>query len=222
MNLPPRIQKFLEEITHKVNPDFEIKNKANPDWILKVAGTFVKLFNKRFDTDYITVLFGKCWFPASNFNEAGDFITDEAWVLKTLAHETIHEYDRKRLGSFLFTLIYLSPQILAVFSLLSIFAVWNLWWLLCLLFLLFLAPIPSPGRAYIEMRGYRMNVMLARRIYNENVEYVSNWVAETQFCGPSYYFMMPFKHYVIKKLQQTDFEKEEIYSKVLEWFKLNP
>jgi hypothetical protein len=222
MTLPTKIQKFLEEITYSVNPKFEIKNKAHPDWVLKIAGMVVGLFNKRFDTDYITVINGKCWFPASNFNEAGDFIADEKSTIEILAHETLHEYDRKRLGTFLYTVLYLSPQIFAIFSLLSIFAIWNLWWLLSLLFLVFLAPIPSIGRAYIELRGYRTNMMLARRGFiNIDLEYYSNWIAEKQFCGPSYYFMMPFKHLMIKKLQSTEFQKEEIYSKILNWFKIN-
>lgn len=221
MKKSPKIEKFLTEVVHSVNPDFEICNKAHPDWLLKIAGSFVKIFNKRFDTDYVTILFGKCWFPSTYFNEEGDFIADEKYVLRTLAHETIHEYDRKRLGSFLFTLFYLSPQILAVFSLLAIFAIWSPWWLLCLLFLGFLAPIPSPGRAYLEIRGYQMNVALMRRIFNENTEQYIDWAADTQFNGPSYYFMFPFKKHVEKKLQETNFEQDEIYRKILNWFRSN-
>lgn len=222
MILPQKVQTFLNEITHKINPKFEIKNKANPTGLYKIASMFIRLFNKEVDERYITVINGNCWFPASYFDSEGNFIADADSTLYVLAHETMHEYDRKRLGTFLFSTMYLFPQVLVILSLLSIFAIWNLAWLTCLFFLLLVLPLPAIGRAYIELRGYRVNVMLNRLSINEEeIAKYAEWISETQFCSSYYYFMFPFKSYVIEKLLERDFEQEEIYKTINEWFKAN-
>jgi len=222
MNIPPKMEKFLNEVTYKVNPDFKIKNKANKTGLYAFLSFFGKLFNPGIDTRYITVINGECWYPANYFDEEGNFKSDfEYSAINILAHETMHEYDRKRLGSFVYTLMYSSPQIFALLALGAIGAIWNSWWLLCLLFLLLAAPIPSPGRAHIELRGYRVNMML-QRINGGNEYSYAEWAADTQFCGAAYFFMFPFRKYVINKLLETEYENEYMYGAIKDWFKLNP
>ena len=223
MIIPAKMQKFLDEVVYKVNPDFKIKNKGQKSGLYAFLSFFGKLFNPDIDTRYITVINGECWYPSSYFDAEGNFkegFTDSA--IEIMAHETMHEYDRKRIGGFLYTMMYASPQIFALLALGAIGAIWNSWWLLCLLFLLLLAPLPAPGRAHIEIRGYRVNMMLERmKAYGDPQAY-AEWAADKQFCGPAYFFMFPFKGYVVKKLMETDYEHEHMYAVIKEWFELNP
>jgi len=221
ITLPPKMTRFLKEVTYKVNPKFVIKNKAFPTGLYKLVAMIVGLFNKKLATGYITVINGECWFPADNFNEAGDkFIGYEEGAIVVLAHETVHEYDRKRFGTALFSLMYLFPQVLVLLSLLAIFAIWSPWWLLCLLFLGFIAPIPSIGRMYLELRGYRVNIMYDR-LLGGDTKYYAEWIAASYFASPDYYYMWPFQNHMTKKLLDTSGEKDEIYSILKAWMIVN-
>lgn len=221
VTFPSKMTKFLNEITYKVNPRFVIKNKAHPTGLYKLIAMLIGLFNKKLAGGYITVINGECWYPASNFNEAGDqFVGYEDGAIVVLAHETVHEYDRKRFGTIPFSLLYLFPQILALLSLLAIFAIWSPWWLLCLLFLGFAAPVPSIGRMYLELRGYRVNMMYDRLVGCEE-ETSANYYASSFFCSPDYYFMWPFQAFVVKKLLDKSCEEDEIYSLLKTWMLKN-
>ena len=145
MIIPAKVQKFIEDIAYPVNPNFKIKNKEHKTGLYAIASFFGKIFNPELDTKYITVSLGECWYPADYFDTSGNLKEDRVnEVIEILAHEVIHEYDRKRFGTVLYTIAYAFPQILAIFALGAIGAIWNPWWLLCLAFLLFLAPIPAP------------------------------------------------------------------------------
>ena len=93
-----------------------------------------------------------------------------------------------------FNLLYLSPQI---FSLLSINALFYSNWFL--LFLLFLLPVPSPGRAWLEFRGYKMS--MAVWYWTTGITPDINFVVK-QFTNSSYYWMWPFKRSLERKLQR--------------------
>jgi hypothetical protein len=221
IEMPPLVAKFLSEVVLKINPDFRIRNKAKPVGLYSWVRPIAKIFNKGFDTRYITVINGECWFPASYFDKDGTkFIGDDRRTVEILAHEAIHEFDRKRLGTIPFTCMYLFPQILAVFSLLSVLAVWNMWWLLCLLFLLFLAPIPAPGRTWIEVRGYKTNMTFSR-MSGWDPYLVSFGIIDTNFVGPNYYYMMPFRDWVARRLLDFSHESEPIYASMIAWYRKN-
>ena len=96
-----------------------------------------------------------------------------------------------------FNFLYASPQCFAPFALL---AFWNLWFLL---FLLCALPIPSPGRAWAEIRGYRMTMAVYYWLSGQKVDI--KWMVE-QFVGPSYYFMWPFRKWLMKRFNK-EFEK---------------
>lgn len=220
ISFPPLVRRFLSEVTEKVNPSFRIRTKDKPDWIYRIVRAVVGIFNKDLDEHYITVISGTCWVPPSfAVRSARDQI-------ETLAHETVHEYDRKRLTTPVFTLLYLFPQILGILALLAILAIWfGPGWLWCLGFILFLAPIPSPGRMWIELRGYQTNMMLAKYVGKWNTPEGLEWVAEyysKQFTGSGYYFMWPFRKHVIKLLvNNTKFEQEGIGKIILDWHRAN-
>ena len=216
IKLTPKVQTFLEEFTYKINPDFQIKSKANPEGLYALVRPFALLFNKDFETRYITIVNGTCWFPASYFDSNGYLDDASHDIVQILAHETIHEHDRMRLGTARFTALYMFPQILALLSALSVFSFWSAWWLLSLLFLFFLAPLPAPGRALLEIRGYKVNLSFAK-IDGWDPRLVALNIIERQFMGPNYYFMMPFKGWVSDRLLDFSHENEEIYSRMIAW-----
>ncbi len=121
----------------------------------------------------------------------------EPWELVSyivlLAHEGQHLFDRKAAWWF-FNLAYLSPQIFAVLALLSLI---NIWWLFALVFL---APIPSVGRAIIEIRGYNVSIATVYWLGwgKLNVEHIVN-----NFCNGNYYFMFPLRKYLTRKFEKT-------------------
>jgi hypothetical protein len=120
----------------------------------------------------------------------------EALGMETMAHEMQHVWDWSRMKLW-YTFIYTWPQNFALLSLLSF---WSLWWLLCLLFLL---PLPSPGRMWIERRGYLMTLLVLKwkRGMESEKDDLMRWRLErkdrywviSQFVGSSYYFMWPFQ-----------------------------
>lgn len=216
--MSPLVERYIEEVSKKYSKDFQIKSKKNPSGLYALVRPIIKLFNKDIDDKFITVLFGTVWVPENFIN------SDEMNVLEVMAHETVHEADRKRLGSLLFAALYLSPQILALGSLLAILAVWfSNMWLLFLICLLFVAPIPSIGRSYIELRGYRMNVMFMKqvdKVSDSAIEPYLHYIAQN-FTGANYYFMMPFKNIIIKKLKSDPLlgKNNQVYIDTLEWLK---
>ena len=168
---------------------FEIRSKKD-SWFMRTVGKLM-FFNKRFMTGYITT-----WYPYVYVPKLPWRSQNHAPAIATIAHEWVHLYDRKRMG-LIFNFLYASPQILAPFVLL---AFWNLWFLL---FALCLLPIPSPGRAWAEIRGYRMSIAVYYWISGQKVDL--KWIVD-QFVSSSYYFMWPFRGWLMKKFQK-EFEK---------------
>lgn len=113
---------------------------------------------------------------------------DSDLVIPILAHEAQHVYDKP------YMLFYLFPQVLAVGALLSVLAIWfsNAWlWSLTLLALL--APLPAPGRMWIERRGYLASLACYNWLYSEAMAFSAINVVVKQFTSKNYFFMWPFK-----------------------------
>jgi|TARA_R110002020_G_scaffold473291_1_gene702365 hypothetical protein len=182
-------------------PKFAIKRKSES--LLMRLLSFILFFNKDFMTNYVSTIYPTIYVP----DWWGFQKNREREEIEILAHEYVHLYDRKHMW-WLFNILYLSPQI---FSLLAFGAFWNLsylWFLLCLL------PWPSPGRAWLEFRGYRMSLAIFywnilkedpenKEKYYTFLEYYDiTWIVK-QFTGPAYYFMFPFKSYVERKFRKS-------------------
>jgi len=175
---------FQEQI-----PGFEILSKKESP-LIKIISKIL-FFNKRFLTSYVTTLYPKVYVPELPWREK-----DHVAAMATLAHEYVHLKDRKRMWLF-FNFLYLFPQNLAPFALLGAFGNSPLWYL----FLLFLLPIPSPTRTWLEFRGYRMTLAIWSHFLG------SEWspsrfiesIVERNFAGSAYYWMFPFKRYMINK-----------------------
>jgi len=170
-------------------PGSEIRDKRESRW-MKILSKLL-FFNKRFMTGYVTTVYPHIYVPRLPWKDK-----NHSPAIATLAHEWVHLYDHQRMGP-LFNFLYILPQILAPFALL---AFWNLWFLL---FLLFFLPLPSPGRAWAEFRGYRMTIAVYYWLSGQKVDL--KWVVE-QFVGSSYYFMWPFRGMLMRRFQK-EFEK---------------
>lgn len=160
--------------------------------LMRVIGGIL-FFNKAFMTRFTTTIGKKVYF-SQRFQSEWEH-ENKACVL---AHELVHveDYIERPIQ---FTLGYLFPQILALFALLAFGGFCNLnylWFLLCLLFLL---PIPSPGRATAEIRGYSVS-MAIRKWLGQYPDYEYRRFFRT-FTGPNYYYMWPFKKNLEKRFR---------------------
>ena len=151
----------------------------------------VLFFNKRFMTGYVTTFYPKVYVPKLPWKEK-----NHSPAIATLAHEWVHLYDRKRMG-LLFNFLYISPQCFFPMGFLGFYNPW--------FFLFFLAvlPIPSPGRTWAEIRGYRMTIAVYYWLSGQKVDF--KWVVD-QFISSNYYFMWPFRGWLMKRFQK-EFEK---------------
>tara|TARA_Y100000296_G_C5137776_1_gene239193 strand:- start:438 stop:1103 length:666 start_codon:yes stop_codon:yes gene_type:complete len=176
----------LEATIEEKIPGFEIKSKDESN-LMKLL-SFLLFFNKSFMKDYVTTFYPKVYVPGAWKKQK--FGKDRLDVKMTvLAHEYVHLSDRKKMG-WLFNILYLSPQI---FALLAVGAFWDLRFLTALLFLL---PLPSPGRAWLEYRGYCMSI--AAHYWLTGSKYNIDYVVK-QFTTGAYYWMFPFKSFLKKK-----------------------
>lgn len=220
IELPSNVSNFIEYCKKEFNLEIKIKNKDYPEGIYGIVSRFIKLFNKEVDKRYVTVLFGDVWIPGSWFDESGRLAKNEMQVIELLIHEMVHEEDRRRLGNLLFTFAYLFPQIIGFLGFLSILspifpkAIWFL------AFLVFFLPLPAPGRAWLEIRGYRTNVAIAE-IFNgkQYSSSIARIIYNKQFKGSAYYWMFPIgKKQIAKEL--VDLEKLNTnQKKMIEWYK---
>jgi hypothetical protein len=162
---------------------------------MKLLGTLL-FFNEGFMNLFVTTIGNTVYYPSrQNIRE------HEAEAILILAHEYQHIKDNQRIGKIIYPLIYLLPQCLALLSLLSLLAFTNSYAWLFLAFLLFLLPIPSPGRKYIELRGYKMSLFVYNLYLKQN-NFLSDERKERlinmcdsynfQFTEGTYYFMWPF------------------------------
>lgn len=214
--LSPMVQKFINEVTKKYSPKFVIKDKTHKTGLYAVASFFAKIFSPEIDSRYLTQVLNECWLPPHilSYSDA-DFI-------QTLAHETMHERDRQEWSSLGAFLLYGTPQILAMFSLLSFLALgFGLGWLACLGFLVFLLPIPAPGRMWMELRAYRVNMLFIRHVYHAPKEHLEAMALHysKQFTESSYYFMWPFKNHIISLLLEE--KPHPFYDEVKTWLEAN-
>jgi hypothetical protein len=188
--------KVVDDLIRKIeeyDPDFQMKVKEEST-LMKLL-SYILFFNKDFMSGFITVVGSTVYIPRERFKATNLRI----WW--TLAHEWRHLVQHKKYTGPGFSLLYLFPQILAVFSLLGILAIWfSNWWLLSLLFLVCLAPLPAPWRKKFELEAY--TVTIAASVWSQGVVYQEQLesIAEN-FYGKWYYFMWPFKKSIKKDLE---------------------
>jgi hypothetical protein len=175
-------KKLVKHIKTEI-PGFEIKSKKQSR-LMKFLSVAL-FFNKDFLSSYVTTLYPHVYIPKFPWKS-----NNPVSRIAILAHEYVHLKDRRRFGWW-FNILYLSPQI---FALLAIGAFWNLSWLWALLFLL---PLPSPGRAWLEFRAYQVTAAVYWWLAREKIN--TMWLT-LQFTSGSYYWMVPFKGCVEKRI----------------------
>lgn len=159
-------------------PEFEIIHKESSRFMVFLS--YLLFFNRGFMSDYITTIGYKVYVPTDRINPS-------LWV--TLLHEGQHM--RQNSSSFVFPFLYLFPQVLAILSFLSLVALFGSGlWLLNLLWLLCLLPIPSYFRMIYESEAYLINILSGR---------ASSFDLIDHFIGPDYYFMWPFRRYLVNR-----------------------
>lgn len=199
-----KFNKLVHFIEEEVPVKIRFKDESS---LMKGLNFFMRALGPDFMKTYTTTIGYTVYFPSKAYVQE-----KENLALRILAHETVHMLDSKKYSPFLFSVLYLMPQIfiLGVFSF-----PWLGYW--ALLFLIFALPLPSDTRFYFETRGYVINWIThsnpkaAPDLY---VKYFTGWV---------YYKMYPFKQAVIKKLQywrnKIDQKEDKILSKVMEMYK---
>jgi hypothetical protein len=177
--------KFTTELSKVYDFNIEFKNNS---LFMKILG-FIMFFNRGFMTNYITTIGNTIYFPSQEMLK-----DDELSNCAVLAHELRHIQQNKKYG-LLYSLGYLFPQILVIFSLLAFFNLWFLLFLVCAL------PIPAIFRMIFEREGYKTTMfVLYMYLVQKNID--SAWVnsainnyidnADQQFTSSAYYYMWPF------------------------------
>lgn len=208
MDLNQRILKRLLEVIEEDIPGFELLVKEESS-LMKTLNVFVKLFNPVFMSDFITTMNTKVYAPRHYIEKRHDRL----W--RILAHEWWHLREAKRVSSVVQGTLYLLPQLLAPLALLSVLAVWlGPWWLLNLAWLVCAAPLPAWFRAKEELAAYTVSLATDYWSYDAVHELDIEYYAK-QFYGPNYYFMWPFKSWVLRHLHsQVQRISEEEYDSV--------
>ena len=186
---PEVAREKLEQHIEQQIPGFRIEDKRKSP-LMRLLSKLL-FFNKTFSTGYVTTLYPKVYVPELPWRAK-----DHVAAIATLAHEYVHLKDRKRMWLF-FNFLYLFPQNLSLFALLGAFGNSPLWYL-CLLLLL---PIPSPTRAWLEFRGYRMTLAVWAFYLKEKLDtgQFVNSIVDRNFTSSAYYWMFPFRRYLLKK-----------------------
>lgn len=167
----------------------------------------ILFFNPRFLDGYITTFGEKVYYPRH-------MLDDDHIVITTLPHEMVHIHD-SRMNGVIYILSYLSPQIFALFSVMACFSVWNGYNMLWLLSLLFLLPVPSHGRANIEIRGFAMSMAVWYWMHNDQRSEPPDYIID-QFTGRWYYWMWPFRQDIEEKLMEwlDHIHRDELYGRL--------
>jgi hypothetical protein len=167
-------------------PDLEIKYKTDSA-IMKFIGTIL-FFNKSFMTEYSTTIGSTIYFPTEHFVR-----TRPVSASIILLHELVHINDAKKISKFLFSFLYLCPQILALLAIPLIF----IHWYIGLPFLLLLLPIPAFFRMYFEKRAYFASLYVLNKFgdilaFDPQLDIQKKYFLD-QFKSSSYYFMWTFR-----------------------------
>lgn len=207
--MQPILKKFIDEVGVKVNPKIQIIEKDKTWWMRVLSWFFVKSrINPAFET-YYTTIGNKIHAPV------GYDSFDDKGITAIIMHEVLHIKDAKTFSRFLFSISYLLPQILALLTIPVMFMFG--WW--GLLFLAFLAPIPAYFRYIWELRAFRIQILLSRKVFNyseEEMQGVRDFI-KTNLSESYYYFAMPFKNKIEKDLRDESFIDDPYYKEFLDF-----
>ena len=190
---------FWTSVVLTAFPQATIKFK-NESKLMRFLGFILKPVNCSYMNSYITTLGTKVYVPSRQWME-----NNYAAMLNIVPHEFMHMWDytelKRKFKVNVFALLWLSPQILSVFSLLAILAVLSPWFLFMLVFLFAGLPWSSKYRTDLESSGYAINMLVSSFSigprYNamEDAESLSEY-----FTSSAYYWMCRDKAKVVDLL----------------------
>lgn len=167
--------------------------------------SWILFFNKKFMTNYVTVIGKTVYFPSEEWLD-----NNRDSAAQILCHEFVHIADEKSVGTFVFRLSYLFPQWLAIFALAAVFA-----GPLALIFLFFLLPLPAPFRTFWELRGYAMTDAV---FFSKHKQFADLGFLTKQFATSNYYFMWPFKKSLIAEIEKNrdSIRRGKLHKKIID------
>lgn len=184
----------LIQSAQKHFPKLQIKYK-DKSLLMKTIGKIL-FFNKSFMTGFSTTLGSTVYFPSENYIKLRSVSSSAVFL-----HELVHVKDAQKISGPIFGLLYLFPQILALFCL----PLFLLSWKIALpLLVIFMLPIPAFFRMKFEKKAYEASLYALHHIglklsFDPKLERQASRF-EAHFKSSKYYFMWPFSN--IKK----DFE----------------
>jgi len=189
--------KLFNKFVNNLNKNTEINIKYKDESSFMKFLSFI-LFFVKFET-FTTTIGNDIYLPNKKYVLDNDL---DSVVL--VGHEYVHVKDSKKIGSLIYKLMYLFPQILILLLPLAFININFIFLALCIL------PLPAYFRKNIEIRGYTATLMCCNLIL-EKQEFsledrklkllVLVHELNEQFTGAFYYFMWPFG--VVKTLKEN-------------------
>jgi hypothetical protein len=169
-------------------PNLKISFKDS-SWFMKLIGTIL-FFTPGFMTKYITTIYPTIYFPNQSYINNSENPISASTVL---LHELTHCHDAKSMNSIIFGLLYMSPLVLVIPSILLFLVSWKV---ALPVALLFASPVPAYFRMIFEKRAYMVSIY-ANAAICKKYGWIPNFVEQeaniiTQFTSSAYYFMWPF------------------------------
>lgn len=189
------LDRFMIDVVWKTDKSVRLYEKRSSVlmWALYVIG-FMWIWMPGFFKSFNTTI-GKRVYIRENAVLLQNWIE----IYKVMRHEFIHILQRKKYW-ILYDISYLLPQLFSILSLFSLLSIWlGSLWLYSLVWVAFLLPLPSYGRATFEFEAYTQTMLVFFEMTGKIPKHVIGNIA-SMFTGPSYYFMWPFRHIVISKL----------------------
>jgi len=180
---------FFNQVVTEIQqyyPDMRVAYKDESTF-MKTLGKIL-FFNKSFMNDYTTTIGSTVYFPTRKFVEQKPI--NAAIVI---LHEMMHIDQAKKYSKYLFSFLYLFPQISFLLFLPLLFLSWKIFLPLLILSAL---PIPAYFRSYFEQQAYSVSLYSVYKLaklggLNIDLSHNANFYI-SQFKGPYYYFMNPF------------------------------
>jgi hypothetical protein len=167
--------------------------------LMKAIGFVLRVLriNREFLTEYTSTLGSTIYYPSREWLAS----KDERVLTSLIAHEVTHIIDQRELGSIRYVLMYLSPQIFGILGLLSLAGFWNPLAFYFAAFFLCLGPWKSPGRQWVEVRGYAATMAALNWEIGAVYDVPPDRIVK-QFVGSQYYYINRRRHEIHWELRR--------------------
>lgn len=180
----------------KYYPDMQVAYKDESS-SMRTLGKIL-FFNPSFMKEYTTTIGSTVYFPNREYVEKSP-VSASIVIL----HEMMHVDQAQKYSKYLFSFLYLFPQILFLVFLPLLFVSWKIFLPLLILSVL---PIPAYFRSLFEREAYCLSLYVSYKLtkfggISIDLSKSANFYV-SQFKGPYYYFMHPFNS-IVEYFQQA-------------------